>query len=269
MTVKTKLQVFFRTILAAIAAAILSFLLGPGLLLANAFTKSGLPGHWVAVVWCLGVSRLGGITASLVCNRELDPSASYLIVSNHQGYADILALRLTLPFKFRWVIKKELLKIPFFGWGLGATGAIAIDRSDAKQAKRDLVNAANKIGNGWSVLIYPEGTRTRDGSLLPFKRGGFLMAIHSEATILPVTINGAHLIMRKNSLKIRPGHITVTVGDPISTEGLTEDDIGDLAKETRAAISRNLDPNYDPFRSRQDLVRPTDEPARNSPRSSS
>ena len=98
------------------------------------------------------------------------------------------------------------------------------------------------------MLTYPEGTRSPDGQLLPFKKGAFMMAVQTGIPILPVTTNGAFKVLPKKTLWFRPGHITVTIGDPIVTAGLSEEDVPALLEMTRGEISKNLDPEYDPFR---------------------
>ncbi len=188
-----------------------------------------------------------GLTCSIYGADEVVPGTSYILTPNHQGNADILALVTILPLRFRWVIKRELLKIPMFGWALAATGAISLNRSDRQQAVRSLKDGVSKLAGGWSVLIYPEGTRTSDGNLQPFKKGAFMMAVQTGIPILPVTCNGAFKILPKKTIVFRPGHVTLTVGDPIPTEGLTEEDVPELMEKTRAAISKNLDPDYNPF----------------------
>jgi 1-acyl-sn-glycerol-3-phosphate acyltransferase len=193
------------------------------------------------------VSRSMGLTCSVHGADKILPGTSYIITPNHQGNADILALVTTLPPRFRWVIKRELLKIPMFGWALGATGAISLNRSDRQQSVRSLKDGASKLAGGWSVLIYPEGTRTSDGNLQPFKKGAFMMAVQTGIPILPVTCNGAFQVLPKKTIVFRPGHVTLTVGDPIATEGLTETDLPELMEKTRAAISKNFDPDYNPF----------------------
>ena len=127
------------------------------------------------------------------------------------------------------------------------TGAISIDRADRRQSVQSLKEAKAKLKGGWSVLIYPEGTRSRDGQLLPFKKGAFMMAVQTGIPILPVTTNGAFKVLPKKTLWFRPGHTTVTIGNPIMTTGLTEKDVPDLISKTRTEISKNLDPDYDPF----------------------
>jgi len=188
-----------------------------------------------------------GLSFSLHGKDKVMPGTSYIITPNHQSNADILALIRILPPRFRWVIKKELTKIPVFGWALSRTGAIAIDRSDPKQSVESLKSATDKLKGSWSVLIYPEGTRTPNGSLLPFKKGAFMMAVQTGIPILPVTSNGAFKVLPKKTVWFRSGHITVTIGDPIVTAGLTEKDVPDLMEKTRAEVSKNLDPDYDPF----------------------
>jgi 1-acyl-sn-glycerol-3-phosphate acyltransferase len=188
------------------------------------------------------------LTFAIYGSDKVVLGTSYIVTPNHQGNADILALLTTLPVRFRWVIKRELLKIPLFGWALGSTGAISLDRSDRQQAVRSLQDGASKLAGGWSVLIYPEGTRTSDGNLQQFKKGAFMMAVQRGIPILPVTCNGAYKILPKKTIAFRPGHITLTVGDPIATDGLTEEDVPELMDKTRAAIGKHLDPDYDPFR---------------------
>jgi 1-acyl-sn-glycerol-3-phosphate acyltransferase len=144
-------------------------------------------------------------------------------------------------------MKRELLKIPLFGWALSRTGGIALDRSKGSQAMKRMRAGSGKLTLGWCVLVYVEGTRSRDGSLQPLKRGAFVMAVNAGVPILPVTVNGSFKVLPRNSLTFRPGHITVTISDPIMTLGMTEDDVPGLMEKTRNAILNNLDVDYDPF----------------------
>jgi len=146
------------------------------------------------------------------------------------------------------------VRIPVFGWALGRTGAISIDRSNREAAVKSLRKGAGKLADGWSILIYPEGTRSPDEHVQSFKKGPFMMAVQTGISILPVTCNGAFRIMPKKSILFRPGHITVTVGDPIPTAGLTEQDVPKLMEETRSDILRHLTPGYDPFQTQQKAV---------------
>jgi 1-acyl-sn-glycerol-3-phosphate acyltransferase len=199
--------------------------------------------------WARIVGKLIGLTFSIKGVEKVVPGVSYIVTPNHQGHTDILALLNTLPVRFRWVVKKELLKIPIFGWALARTGAIALDRSKGREAMDKLRQQKDKLQNGWGVLVYPEGTRTSDGQLQSFKRGAFVMAVHLNVPILPVTTNGAFKVLPRDTIEFRPGHVSVTIGDPIDVQGLTVDDIPELMDKTRNAILKNLDVDYNPFNS--------------------
>lgn len=225
-----------------------TILLAPIMIIRSMFPRSAYINYRIGRLWNLIVAKFMGISFSITGTEKIVPGESYIITPNHQSFADILALFVNLPVPFRWVIKKELLKIPLFGRALGATGAISLDRSDRARAVKSLREGTRKLGEGWSVLIYPEGTRTPDGLLHSFKKGAFMMAIQTGMPILPVTCNGAFKIMPKNSLLFRPGHVSVAIGDPIITKGLTEHSVAELMERTWQAINSRLNPAFDPFR---------------------
>ena len=235
-----------RLALAAVALTIVTGVFGPMVMLSS-LVSSGGPAYRIERWWAWLVSKSMGLSFSLRGADNVAPGTSYIITPNHQSNSDILALIRMLPLRFRWVIKRELTKIPVFGWALSCTGAIAIDRSNPKEAIRILHNATDKLKGNWSVLIYPEGTRTYDGKLLPFKKGAFMMAVQTGIPILPVTSNGAFKVLPKKTIWFRPGHIIVTIGNPIPTQGLTENDVPELMERTRSEINKNLDPDYNPF----------------------
>jgi 1-acyl-sn-glycerol-3-phosphate acyltransferase len=239
---------WLRIIWAAFALVIITLVIAPPLIVISLFDKTGGAAYWLMRLWAQLVARSMRLTFSIHGAEKIVPGTSYIVTPNHEGNADILALVTTLPLRFRWVVKRELLKIPFFGWALGRTGAISLNRSNRQQAVRSLKEGTSKLAGGWSVLIYPEGTRTSDGNLQNFKKGAFMMAVQTGISILPVTCNGAFKIMPKKTIAFRPGHITVTVGDPISSEGLAEADVPQLMDRTRAAIGKHLKPDYNPFR---------------------
>jgi len=234
-------------ILTAVALLIVTPLLTTPLILISLFTKSGGAVFRIAVWWAWIVHKCMGLTFSLEGAEKVKEGTSYIVTPNHQGNADILALFATLPLRFRWVIKKELLRIPVFGWALAGTGAISLDRSNREKSIRSLKNAKKKLAGGWSVLIYPEGTRSSNPNLQPFKKGAFMMAVQTGVPILPVTCNGAYRVLPRKTISFMPGHITVTIGDPIQTQGLTEQDVPDLMERTRNEIAKSLDPDYNPF----------------------
>lgn len=118
-----------------------------------------------------------GITESLSGAENVKIGDSYIVTPNHQSYIDVLALELVIPVKVLWVIKRELARVPFFGWALSRSGAICINRSNSAEAVRSLREGSSKLLDGWSLLIYPEGTRSPTTALKPFKKGPFMLAI--------------------------------------------------------------------------------------------
>ena len=243
---KDRIRILPRLALAAVVLVVATGIIGPFVILVSLVTSGG-PAYRLERWWAWLVSKSMGLSFSLHEKDKIVPGTSYIITPNHQSNSDILALITILPVRFRWVIKRELTKIPVFGWALASTGAIAIDRSDPKQSVQTLQKATDKLKGSWSVVIYPEGTRTPDGRLGHFKKGAFMMAVQTGIPILPVTSNGAFKVLPKKTVWFRPGHITVTIGDPIVTAGLTEKDVPELMERARAEVNKNLDPDYDPF----------------------
>jgi 1-acyl-sn-glycerol-3-phosphate acyltransferase len=148
---------------------------------------------------------------------HIDPGAAYVYMANHQSMFDILALLGHLPVQFRWVAKKELFRIPIFGYSMARVGYISIDRSNRQSAIQSLRAAAQRIAQGVSVVVFPEGTRSSDGEIKPFKKGGFYLATDSGRPIVPVVIWGTRQVMPKGKLSIRPGPIVLSINKPIET----------------------------------------------------
>ncbi len=168
-----------------------------------------------------------------------------VVMSNHQSVFDILALLETLPVPFRFVAKKELLRVPFFGWALWASGQIVIDRQNRTRAVASLRRAAARVREGASVMIFPEGTRSVDGTLQPFKSGGFHLAIQAQVPVLPVTVSGSQFISEKGTARVRRGRtMKVAFGALIPTEGLGPGDREELKRRVRAAIDSGYDPAF-------------------------
>ena len=189
--------------------------------------------------WILATSRVRVDVEGL---ENIAPDRSYVVMTNHQSAFDIAALAATLPLSWRFVAKRELTRIPFFGWGLLAAGHIVIDRRDNQRSVRSLKRAAEKVRAGASVIVFPEGTRSRTGEMGPFKSGGFHLAIEAGVPILPATISGSRRITPPKSLRIEPGRILLRYGKPIPTEGLEVDAREQLKQEVRQAILAGLDP---------------------------
>jgi 1-acyl-sn-glycerol-3-phosphate acyltransferase len=245
---RVRIRLLPRQLFAAAGTVLITIILAPLMIIRSMFPRSAYATYRLGRLWNRAVAKIMGISFTISGAEKIVPGESYIITPNHQSFADILALFVNLPIPFRWVIKKELLKIPLFGRALGATGAICLDRSDREKSVKSLREGVHKLEEGWSVLIYPEGTRTPDGLLHAFKKGAFMMAVQTGFPILPVTCNGAFKIMPKNTLLFRPGHVTLTLGDPIVTKGLSENSVLDLMERTWEAVNKHLNPAYDPFR---------------------
>ena len=193
---------------------------------------------WVARV-------IAGVRFETVRKGEVDPTRSYVIVSNHQSLYDIPGLMLNLGLQFRWVIKKSFVYVPLFGWALWLTGHVFIDRSSPKKSLKSMDDAARKLRKGVSITVFPEGTRSDDGLVREFRSGGFLLAVRNNLPILPVTVNGSYKVLpNKRSMSFHPGKIQIVIGEPIETDGYTRKNLSELIERARDAVIENLDPEY-------------------------
>jgi 1-acyl-sn-glycerol-3-phosphate acyltransferase len=181
----------------------------------------------VARVWARAILALYGVSVRTRRLAELDPNAPYVIMSNHRSQFDILAVVVGLAeHQLRWVAKKELTRVPVFGWALKHTGHIVIDRSNPQQAIASLRAARSKIERGISVVLFPEGTRSEAGqSLLPLKKGGFMLALETGFPIVPVVVRGSREILPRGSWRAAAGEIEVVVGAPIPVAGATREEL--------------------------------------------
>jgi 1-acyl-sn-glycerol-3-phosphate acyltransferase len=182
---------------------------------------------WVSFVWIHVEGR-----------ENARRGQSYVIMTNHQGDFDVLALYGYLHRQFRWVIKQELRKVPFLGWACAAIGHIFIDRSNSQQAIASLEAAKPRLAGGVSVLFFPEGTRSPDGRLGPFKKGGFAMARQLGLPILPVSLSGSWKVLPKGCLAPRPGTIRMRLHPPVAPADHPDDDA--LIDAVRTAIASGI-----------------------------
>ncbi len=211
-----------------------------GLLIAlavNIVDPSGDRFHRMAAWWGRFCAKTLGIEIEIAGNEHYDQKAHYLVISNHAGMADIPILLGALKLNLRFVAKEELGKIPVFGWVLKQAGYVMIKRGQNKEALKSLLNASKVLEGGRSIHIFPEGTRSGTGELLPFKRGAFIIAQKAHAPVLPVTIIGSSSITPKKSLVIGKGKVSIIIGRPIETSGKNAQQ---LQEETRQVIQRTL-----------------------------
>ena len=200
----------------------LFLLLGTTILAVVTLLVAWIPprGTWSFAVmraWSNALLAAGLVRVDVRYAPELEPGRSYVFLANHQSLFDIPVLIATAPGQIRMVAKRTLFQIPLFGWALKAGGFISVDRADRSTATQTFALASARLRQGTSILLFPEGTRSLDDTLLPFQRGGFLLALKSGLPIVPVGVRGSRAVQRRGSFAIRPGAITVTYGTPIDT----------------------------------------------------
>ncbi len=178
-----------------------------------------------------------GVRVAVSGLGNIDPARPYVFMSNHVSHADAPALALVIPQPLHWVFKRELARIPVFGWVLLACGQIMVDRSDPEASRATLDRALSGLSGNSSVIIYPEGTRSRDGALQPFKKGGFWMAVQAGLPIVPVRVSGTREIVAAGSLAVKPGTARVELFPSVETRGRTPDDIPELMARVREAMA--------------------------------
>jgi 1-acyl-sn-glycerol-3-phosphate acyltransferase len=164
-------------------------------------------------------------------------TGAYVVVSNHESYLDILLIS-NIPHEMKWVAKRELFRIPWLGWAFALVGDMAIERGNPGSAAVLMGKARRYLDRGMSVMFFPEGTRGKDGRLLPFKTGAFKLAVEAGVPVLPMAVSGTAQGMPKGSLWVKPSHLAVRILNPFPTQGLTEADVPKLRDEVRHAIER-------------------------------
>jgi 1-acyl-sn-glycerol-3-phosphate acyltransferase len=192
---------------------------------------------------------LVGVTVRVTGLERLDAGQTYIFTPNHQSFIEVPLLVTYLDRNLAYLAKKELFKYPIFGYGIKLIGVVPIDRANTQAAVDSARQATGMLQKGKDYVVYPEGTRSPDGRLLPFKKGAFMMALEAGVPVVPVTISGSSRIMPKQQLKIYPSTVQVTVHDPISTTPFTKENVGELMKVTRDRIASALEEEHQPLSS--------------------
>lgn len=230
-----------RTIVTSLVGVLVTLVAAPVVMIIAAFDDTS---PWIERLirwWSRAWLSASGTHLTLVGSHHIDPDSSYVVVANHQSTLDIMACFLAVPLPIRYLAKKELFRIPILAQGMRSVGIIEVDRS-ARSAIHRQVNEQSQqlIAKGRSLIIYPEGTRPRDGALYPFKKGAFTMAIASQLPILPVSIHGTYEAWKPGTLWVRGGQVTVVIDEPIPTEGLTQQDATELTKRAFELIANRV-----------------------------
>jgi 1-acyl-sn-glycerol-3-phosphate acyltransferase len=231
---------WWRTVFFLIPAiGVYTVVLGTVSILSSLVDRSGDVGHRCARTWAWLVLKTTGVRVTAKGLESLDVGRSYVFASNHQSIYDIPIVFLTLPLQLRIVAKDSLGSFPFLAWHLRATGHLLVDRTNPGAG---IVKKMSRLIRGArSLIVFPEGTRSVDGTVARFKGGMFLVAIEAGLPIVPVSIAGSRHVMLKGRLMTCPGDVTITVHEPIPTSGLGRDGARDLAARARAVVRSAVD----------------------------
>ena len=182
-----------------------------------------------------------GVRVEVSGIERLDPNQTYIFTPNHQSLIEVPLFVTYLGRNPAYLGKKEVFKYPVFGYGIRLMGVVPVDRSNSPAAVESAKLATENLRHGKSYVVYPEGTRSRDGHLLPFKKGAFMMAIDAGVPVVPVTVSGATKIMPKAQIKVFPSTVRITIHEPISTAGYSKQNVVELMGRTKAKIFSALD----------------------------
>src|SRR5215211_617902 len=234
---------FFNYVHTAVAwplVALYTVLMGSLSLACSLFDRRGRLQHWCASTWSRMIARTALLDVRVRGAEHLRAGESYVFLSTHQSWMDIPVMLGYLPAQLRIAAKREVFHIPFLGWHMQRAGHIPINRGSTAESIESLRRAARLLGDGVSAFLFPEGTRTRDGSLQPLKKGGFRLAIESGLPIVPVTIVGTRRAMPRGSMALRAGPVMMRINPPVPTAGLDDADFPALMQQVRAAMLKNF-----------------------------
>ena len=235
-----------RTAIVAILLPLFILVVGPPLLVYTWLRKDADAIYRVGLEGCYVIGRIAGMRERIEGAEKIPPRTVFFM-ANHTSFVDAVPVVHAIPRRVSILAKKSLFELPIVGWAFKMAGFVPVDRSNRESAIASVERAAQHLKNGASFLAFPEGTRSYDGRLLPFKKGVFVMAITAGATIVPMVAIGVHRIMPKKSLKIRSGEVVVRFGDPIESTAYTVDQRDALSGRVRAAMAALLPQDQQPL----------------------
>jgi len=230
----------YKWIVVAPTLAFSTIILGALIIVVSALGAPNLASRVFATAWARLNSAVSIMSVRHKGMENLDPSRSYVVVSNHQSLYDIYVLYGFLGVDFKWIMKRELRSVPVLGMACAAMGHIMIDRSNTKAALESINGARSRIVDGMSVVFFPEGTRSRNGELKAFKNGAFRFALEMGLPILPVVIHGTKDILPSDTVDLRPGQATIEILPAIETTGLSAETFTELSDQVHDQIGLAL-----------------------------
>jgi 1-acyl-sn-glycerol-3-phosphate acyltransferase len=247
---------WWRTVFLLIPAiAVYTAALGTLSLGSSLFEKRGYFAHWCARTWSRLILATTGVRVRVEGLDKLEPGRTYVFVANHQSIYDIPILFWSLPYQLRIIAKQSLGRFPFLGWHLRRTGHMLVDRR--RPARAVFSWAARLMSNGLSLIVFPEGTRSGDGRVAPFKGGSLYVALEARLPVVPLSIVGSRHVMLKGRLATYPGTVRLVVHEPIDTRALSGTDPRIFAERVRGLIAPDAEsdlstppPNFDAVHAR-------------------
>lgn len=212
-------------------------------LLVSLFEKSGRIQHRLAQIWARGCVKISGSRLVVEGPENLRKHSVAVYAANHTSYMDTPVIFSTLPFQFRILAKKELWTLPFIGWHLNRSGQIPVDSVSSNSTVSSLGAAVRALRAGMPLFVFPEGARTPDGTTQPFLAGAAFLAIRAQVPLVPIALNGVYDLLPIHTHHFYPGEITLTVGEPISTTGMTLRQVEELNGHLREAIEEMRAPS--------------------------
>ncbi len=231
-----------RTLFTMITIFVMTIIIGISVILVGWVNPYSQAVNILGRIWSRSILWAAGAKVIVEGLENIDPNTSYVIMGNHQSHFDVPAIFCSVKtLTIRFFTKRELFSIPLFGWAMKFAGMIKIDRSNRKKAIESMNQAVDATHKGVSLVVFPEGTRSSDGEFQKFKKGGFVISIRGDIPILPVSVSGSRLILKKHTLKVDPGVIKIVFGKPVETKEYGQENKSDLIAKLQEIIEGNMD----------------------------
>jgi 1-acyl-sn-glycerol-3-phosphate acyltransferase len=211
-------------------------------ILGSLFSGSGRLQHFCMRRWSKDNLLLSRARVEIEGLENIDRNQPAILVANHSGLHDILSLAASLPIQFRWIAKKSLFRVPFMGWHMRRSGYIPIDRENPREIAKNIAEAADQIRNGISAIIFPEGTRSKDGTLGKFYSGAFVLALRTGVPLVPVTLEGSYRVIVPMTFQVNPGVIIrIKIGSSIDLSSYARAEKNRLMEDVFQIMNRDLE----------------------------